>query len=186
MTLGNNGVGFGGRAGAEEVLFGARTGYERFCSLREPAMRGFRSPGKPGSFRFASAGDRQGAPVAAPLDPGLRPASPPLRGPFASSGFLTERRDAPSPARTRLFATSLSLVLKSLIRSAVLTASPPLAVIFSFYVGLAVAVSLRDCLCYQVGRQSGIRTPPSVSSAFYVECFIAMVFGIASDFRLSR
>jgi len=34
-----------------------------------------------------------------------------------------DRRDAPSLARTRLFATSLSLVLKSLIRSAVLTAS---------------------------------------------------------------
>ena len=153
---------FAARTGYEKVSFGARTGYERFCSLREPAMRGFRSPGKPGSFRFASAGDRQGgASRRAPLTPG--------------SGLLH-----------RLFATSLSLVLKSLIRSAVLTASPPLAVIFSFYVGFAVAVSLQDCLCYQVGRQSGIRTPPSVSSAFYVECFIAMAFGIASDFRLSR
>jgi hypothetical protein len=148
---------------------------KRFCSLRELAMRGFRSPGKPGSFRFASAGDRQGgASRRAPLTPG--------------SGLLHRRFAVPSPLQdfSRNGGTSLSLVLKSLIRSAVLTASPPLAVIFSFYVGFAVAVSLQDCLCYQVGRQSGIRTPPSVSSAFYVECFIAMVFGIASDFRLSR
>jgi hypothetical protein len=98
------------------------------CSLRERALRRFRSPGGLGSFSNASAGDQQGgASRRAPLTPRLRPASPPLRGPFASSGFLTDRRDAPSLARTRLFATSLSLVLKSLIRSAVLTAFlPPL------------------------------------------------------------
>ncbi|PHP93951.1 hypothetical protein CBF17_009730 [Pantoea agglomerans] len=78
MTLGNNGMGFGGRTGAEKVLFAARTGYERF------------------SF-------------------------------------------------------ALSLVLKSLIRSAVLTASPPPRCYLSFYVGY----------------------------------FIAVAFGIASDFWLS-
>jgi len=90
-----------------------------------------------GSFRSPVQADasRGGRP---PLNnPGVRPASPPLRGPFASSGFLTDRRDAPSLARTRLFATSLSLVLKSLIRSAVLTASPTPRCYFFFLCGVS-------------------------------------------------
>ncbi|WP_207114672.1 hypothetical protein, partial [Pantoea agglomerans] len=63
---------------------------------------------------------------------------------------------APSMARTRLFATSLSLVLKSLIRSAVLTASlPPSLLSLLFYGRFAVAVSFRDGLRYQTIRQHG-------------------------------
>ena len=33
------------------------------------------------------------------MTPGSRPAHPPLRGPFAASGFLPDRQDAPSLAR---------------------------------------------------------------------------------------
>ena len=110
---------FAARAGYEKVSFAQRVGQFQLRLCRRPT-RGRQSP--------------------RPLDPGLRPASPPLRGPFASSGFLTERQDAPSLARSRLFATSLSLVLKSLIRSAVLTASLPPAVISSFCVGYFIAV----------------------------------------------
>ncbi len=96
--------------GAEKVSFAWRVGEFQLRLCRRPT-RGRQSP--------------------RPLDPGLRPASPPLRGPFASSGFLTDRRDAPSLARTRLFAASLPLVLKSLIRSAALTASfPALSLLF--------------------------------------------------------
>jgi|GEM_PF-2425528 len=90
-------------------------------------------------------------------------------------------------ARTRLFATSLSLVLKSLIRSAVLTASPhPLAVIFSSYAGFAVAVSFQDCLCYQVGRQSDFQLHPLLSLLFMSGTLSLWVFGIACDFRIGR
>jgi len=90
-------------------------------------------------------------------------------------------------ARTRLFATSLSLVLKSLIRSAVLTASPhPLAVIFSSYAGFAVAVSFQDCLCYQVGRQSDFQLHPLLSLLFMSGTLSLWVFGIACDFRVGR
>ncbi len=101
---------FAARTGAEKVSFAWRVGEFQLRLCRRPT-RGRQSP--------------------RPLDPGLRPASPPLRGPFASSGFLTDRRDAPSLARTRLFAASLPLVLKSLIRSAALTASfPALSLLF--------------------------------------------------------
>jgi len=96
----------------------------------------------------------KGAPVAAPPDPGLWPASPPLRGPFASSGFLTDRRDAPSLARARLFATSLSLVLKSPIRSAVLTASLP-AVISSLTVWSFIAAGVRASRDFRTGLITG-------------------------------
>ncbi len=102
-------------------------------SLRERAMSGFRSPAGCGSFSFAAAGDRQGgASRRAPLTPGSgllhrRFAVPSLLPDFSRTG-----RDAPSLARPRLFATSLSLVLKSLIRSALQTASQPLAVISVF------------------------------------------------------
>ncbi len=96
------GQGFAARIGYEQVSFACRLRQFQFRRCRRPT-RGRQSP--------------------RPLDPGLRPASPPLRGPFASSGFLTDRRDAPSLARSRLFATSLSLVLKSLICSALQIAS---------------------------------------------------------------
>ena len=88
---------FAARTGSERVSFASRQRKFQFRRCRRPT-RGRQSPRPP--------------------DPGLRPASPPLRGPFASSGFLTDRQDAPSLARSRLFATSLSLVLKSLICSA--------------------------------------------------------------------
>ena len=53
-----------------------------------------------GSFSPPRAGDRQGAASRrGPLTPGSRPAHPPLRGPFAASGFLPDRQDAPSLAR---------------------------------------------------------------------------------------
>ncbi len=53
-----------------------------------------------GSFSSPHAGDRQGAASRrGPLTPGSRPAHPPLRGPFAASGFLPDRQDAPSLAR---------------------------------------------------------------------------------------
>ncbi len=153
MTIGNKGVGLRGA-----------------CSLRERGCRGFRLPAgsgyalsgfrPPGPGFAARTGYEQvsfagwlrqfqfrrcrrptrGRQSPRPLDPGLRPASPPLRGPFASSGFLTDRRDAPSLARSRLFATSLSLVLKSLIGSALQMAS--LTPRCDFYVSLWV---LRCC-----------------------------------------
>ena len=105
------------------LVFAARTGYERVSfawRVGEFQLRLCRRP-------------TRGRQSPRPLDPGLRPASPPLRGSFASSGFLTDRRDAPSLARTRLFAASLPLVLKSLIRSAVLTASLPRFYLFCLY-----------------------------------------------------
>ena len=108
-----------------------------------------------------------------PPDPGLRPASPPLRGPFASSGFLTDRRDAPSLARTRLFATSLSLVLKSLIRSAVLTASLP-AVIFSLKVWSFIATGVRASLTYWLNH----RQPPFFAC---IRHFIRFLSGFADS-----
>ncbi|MCW0344807.1 hypothetical protein NB703_002900 [Pantoea ananatis] len=53
-----------------------------------------------GSFSPPRAGDRQrAASRRGPLTPGSRPAHPPLRGPFAASGFLPDRQDAPSLAR---------------------------------------------------------------------------------------
>jgi len=56
----------------------------RFGSVRERAMRRFRSPGKSGSFSYASAGDQQGgASRRAPLTPG--------------SGLLHRRFAVPSP-----------------------------------------------------------------------------------------
>jgi len=96
------GPGFAARTGYEQVSFAGWQRQFQFRRCRRPT-RGRQSP--------------------RPLDPRLRPASPPLRGPFASSGFLTDRRDAPSLARPRLFATSLSLVRKSLIGSALQMAS---------------------------------------------------------------
>ncbi|MEG9511659.1 MAG: hypothetical protein MIK83_19435, partial [Pantoea piersonii] len=48
-------------------------------------------------------------------------------GPFASSGFLTDRLDSPSMAHASLFAASLPLVLKSLLRSAAAMALTTLA-----------------------------------------------------------
>ena len=126
---------FAARAGYEKVSFAQRVGQFQFRLCRRPT-RGRQSP--------------------RPLDPALRPASPPLRGPFASSGFLTDRQDAPSLARPCLFATSLSLVLKSLIRSAAQTASLP-AVISSFLCGSLIAVSLEDCFSLQTSRQRSIQ-----------------------------
>ena len=133
---------FAARTGAEKVSFAWRVGEFQLRLCRRPT-RGRQSP--------------------RPLDPGLRPASPPLRGPFASSGFLTDRRDAPSLARTRLFAASLPLVLKSLIRSAVLTASLP-AFNSSFCVGYVVVVSPEDYLCLSAGQEEW----PSTLSTFYL------------------
>ena len=146
MTIGNKGVGLRGG------VFAARTGLQRvsfagwlWAGVRcaNGAERRFRSPAGCGPGFAARTGYEQvsfagwlrqfqfrrcrrptrGRQSPRPLDPGLRPASPPFRGPFASSGFLTDRRDAPSLARPRLFATSLSLVRKSLIGSALQMAS---------------------------------------------------------------
>ena len=113
------GSGFAARTGYEQVSFAGWLRQFQFRRCRRPT-RGRQSP--------------------RPLDPGLRPASPPLRGPFASSGFLTDRRDAPSLARPRLFATSLSLVRKSLICSALQMAS--LTPRCDFYFSLFGASSL--------------------------------------------
>lgn len=124
------------RVESEQVSFAQQVGQFQLRLCRRPT-RGRQSP--------------------RPLDPRLRPASPPLRGPFASSGFLTDRQDAPSLARPCLFATSLSLVLKSLIRSAAQTASLP-AVISSSTVKNFTAVSFKECLwlrCKQTTLHSG-------------------------------
>jgi len=93
-------------------------------SLRERAMSGFRSPAGGGSFRPAAAGDRLGgASRRAPLTPGSGLLHRRFAVPSPLPDFSRTGRDAPSLARPRLFATSLSLVLKSLIRSALQTAS---------------------------------------------------------------
>jgi len=113
-----------------------------------------------------------------PPDPGLRPASPPLRGPFASSGFLTDRRDAPSLARARLFATSLSLVLKSLTRSAVLTASLP-AVISSLTVWSFIAAGVRASRDFRTGLITG-----NHFLCMYLSFYICLFAGLAK--RLSE
>jgi len=138
------------------VGFAARTGYERVSFAgwrRQFQLRRCRRP-------------TRGRQSPRPPDPGLRPASPPLRGPFASLGFLTGRRDAPSLARPRLFATSLSLVLKSLIRSALQTASQQPAVIFVFICGFFAAVmpEQSDCQCYC--RQKKESVPPQPPGVF--------------------
>ncbi|WP_286863132.1 hypothetical protein [Pantoea sp. UBA3896] len=142
---------FAARTGAEKVSFAWRVGELQLRLCRRPT-RGRQSP--------------------RPLDPGLRPASPPLRGPFASSGFLTDRRDAPSLARTRLFAASLPLVLKSLIRSAVLTASLP-RFISSFCVGYVIAVSLKDYLRLSAWQEEWPSTLADISY-FCVGYFIGV------------
>ncbi|MDL4912809.1 MAG: hypothetical protein QRY16_03140, partial [Enterobacterales bacterium endosymbiont of Blomia tropicalis] len=65
---------------------------------------------------------------AATLDPRFRPARPPLRGAFASSRFLYGPDGFAVLAHAVLFAASLPLVLKSLIRSAdgMASGNPPL------------------------------------------------------------
>jgi len=132
---------FAARTGAEKVSFAWWAGQFQLRLCRRPT-RGRQSP--------------------RPLDPGLRPASPPLRGPFASSGFLTDRRDAPSLARTRLFAASLPLVLKSLIRSAALTASLP---VFnsSFCVGYVIALSRKNYLWLSAWKEGWPSTLADIS-----------------------
>ena len=107
-----------GRADRASELFAARTGYENFSFAWQAGQFQSRLCRRP----------TRGRQSPRPLDPALRPASPPLRGPFASSGFLTDRRDAPS----------LALVLKSIIRSAVLTASLP-----RFYLLLLMLIECR-------------------------------------------
>ena len=137
---------FAARTDAEKVSFAWRVGEFQLRLCRRPT-RGRQSP--------------------RPLDPGLRPASPPLRGSFASSGFLTDRRDAPSLARTRLFAASLPLVLKSLIHSAALTASLP-AFNSSFCVGYVIAVSLKDYLWLSAWQEEWPSTLSTFISSFCV------------------
>ena len=130
------GLGFAARTGYEQVSFASRLWQFQLRRCRRPT-RGRQSP--------------------RPLDPGLRPASPPLRGPFASSGFLTEHRDAPSLARSRLFATSLSLVLKSLIGSALQMASQPLAVISFFMTGTLSLSVFGIASGFRLSRQNVIQ-----------------------------
>ena len=80
---------------------------------------------QPGSFISPSAGDRAG-PVGAGPAPAPRASSPArCAGPFALSGFLTDRLDSPSLAHASLFAASLPLVLKSFLRSAAAMAPTP-------------------------------------------------------------
>jgi len=104
-------------------------------------MRRFRSPGKPGSFRFASAGDRQGgASRRAPLTPGSgllhrRFAVPSLLQDFSrTSGTrhpLREPASSRHPCRSSWNPSSAQRFWRP---------PHPLAVIYSFYVGFAVAV----------------------------------------------
>jgi hypothetical protein len=68
-------------------------------------------------------------------------------------------------ARTRLFAASLPLVLKSLIRSAALRASFP-AFISSFCTGYVIAVSLKDYLRLSAWQEEWLFTLTTVVSYF--------------------
>ena len=147
------------------ALFAARTGYEKFSFAWLAGQFQIRLCRRP----------TRGRQSPRPLDPGLRPASPPLRGSFATSGFLTDQRDAPSMARTRLFATSLSLVLKSLIRSAVLTASPPPRCYLFFLYWVRCRCEFGIASDFRLSKQNGIQLARCYF-CFYVECFFAVVF----------
>ena len=81
-------------------------------------------------------------------------------------------------ARSRLFATSLSLVLKSLIGSAVLTASQPLAVISAFYVGYFIAVGFWDCLWLSAQQTECYLTHPLLFLLFMSGILSLWIFGI--------
>jgi len=145
-----------------------------WCSLRERGYERVSFAWRVGQFQSRLCRrPTRGRQSPRPLAPGLRPASPPLRGPFASSGFLTDRRDAPSLARTRLFAASLPLVLKSLIRSAALTASLP-AFISSFCAGYVIAVSLKDYLWLSAWQEEWPSTLFAGISYFCVGYVIAV------------
>ena len=152
-----------GRADRASELFAARTGYENFSFAWQAGQFQSRLCRRP----------TRGRQSPRPLDPALRPASPPLRGSFASSGFLTDRRDAPSLARTRLFAASLPLVLKSLIRSVALTASLP-AFNSSFCVGYVIALSRKNYLWLSAWKEGWPSTLFAGISYFCVDHVIAV------------
>jgi len=78
-------------------------------------------------------------------------------------------------ARTRLFATSLSLVLKSLIRSAALTASPPPRCYLFFLYWVRCRCEFGIASDFRLSKQNGIQLARCYF-CFYVECFFAVVF----------
>ncbi|MDH2125937.1 hypothetical protein N5J75_22445, partial [Pantoea brenneri] len=97
----------------------------------------------------------------------------------------TDRRDAPSLARSRLFATSLSLVLKSLIGSALQMASQPLAVISFFMTGTLSLSVFGIASGFRLSRQNVIQ-PTRCYLFFYVRYFIAVGFWNYLFYRVGR
>ena len=78
-------------------------------------------------------------------------------------------------ARTRLFATSLSLVLKSLIRSAVLTASPPPRCYLFFLCWVRCRCEFGIASDFRLSTQNGIQPYPLLSR-FQVTKIVAVNF----------